>query len=195
MSPARTAVKPRPRPAAASPAKKRVTAPAASVAGTDVVPAVLVGEVLPAADATQLQWDQLWLQGARLEVLQCRELRHAWPRQHAGVVKRRRRGGAAPAAALPMSEDGIEWKVLQKGPPTILERTMTCTAGCKVRRVETFVIRAGTGRLVRSGKPKMRYPRDYKRERPADDAPALERLDPDVLRGGIIARLVPGLKW
>lgn len=132
-----------------------------------------------------------WLQRTPVEALLCRDLRHAWPRPTAGG--RRKRGEPA---GLPPASPNIVWKVISAGSdtaPRVLERTMSCTAGCGVRRVETFVVRSG-GRLVRTGKPKMRYPSWYQRKRAEPDRP-LDHLDPDVVRGNIVARLYPGLKW
>lgn len=126
-----------------------------------------------------------WLDTAPLAGLQCRDLRHAWPRaQQRSSVR-----------ARPPSTPLIVWKVLtvSAGRPVELERTMLCEGGCGVARVEVFVARKG-GDLVRSGVPRYRHPKHYLRQRAEPDSP-LERLDPDVLRGRLVARLYPALKW
>lgn len=119
-----------------------------------------------------------WLGKATVEILQCKDLRHAWPRAQ-------RRPGVK---NLPTSP-AIAWKRLPSGE---LQRTMHCIGGCGTARIETFVYRGE--RLVRTGKPRYRWPDNFRRRRPEPDTP-LERLDTDVLRGQILTRLYPGLTW
>lgn len=126
-----------------------------------------------------------WLRRTPLSALHCRDLRHAWPRPPE-VARARRR-------AMPGNTPGIVWKLIgaaTPGHPAVFERTMACTGGCGVVRVETFVARPYG--LVRTGKPKLIYPSWYRRTRPEPDTP-LERLDADVLRGSILARM--GVRW
>lgn len=128
-----------------------------------------------------------WLAAAPVEALACRELRHAWPR-----AVMRRRGGRY--AMVPPSDTGIVWES-DVGPRGVhlVRRTMTCTAGCGVRRVETFHVKPGAG-LARVGTPRYLVPQGYRRRRPDPDTP-LESLDGDLLRGTVMARLYPSLRW
>ena len=71
---------------------------------------------------------------------------------------------------------------------------MRCTANCGVSRRETFVIRSG-GRLVRSGVPRYRTPKKYRRPAAEQGTPRRDPLNADVIRGSIVARLCPGLQW
>jgi hypothetical protein len=127
-----------------------------------------------------------WIERAPLEALQCRDLRHSWPRgtRRPGVKK------------APPSSELIVWKVITAaaaaGGPAELERTMLCAGRCGTRRVESFIGRPGG--LVRHGVPRDRYGPAYRRRRPEPDTP-LERLDLDVLRGSIVQRLYPALRW
>ena len=57
--------------------------------------------------------DQKWLATTDLAVLQCRDLRHAWPRQPATKSGKGTTG-------LPMSTPNISWTVISKGPPIVL---------------------------------------------------------------------------
>lgn len=131
-----------------------------------------------------------WIAQTPVEALLCRDLRHCWPRPAAaGTGKRRYDDG------IPPSSPGIRWQVVSSGAttgPRVLERTMSCDAGCGVRRREIFVVR--DERLVRAGAPHLIYPAWYRRRRTEPDRP-LESLDSDVLRGSIVARLYPGLTW
>lgn len=129
-----------------------------------------------------------WIEQTPVEALLCRDLRHAWPRPSAAAT-----GRGAYSDGRPPDGERITWKVLNAGGPTaprVLERTMVCV--CGVRRLEVFVVR--DDRLVRTDRPKLKYPSWYRRTRAEPDEP-LERLDADVLRGNIVARLYPGLKW
>lgn len=163
--------------------------------------AVVVAETLPppvpAVDPQAVREDEEWIARAPLAVLQCRDLRHAWPRQTAAPKNRPaivpRRGRTAAAVLLPPNSRGVSWEVLEHGPPVVLRRLMLCTGRCGVRRVEDFVVR--DGRLVRPGRPKLRYPAGYRRARPDPEGPRRDRLDPELVRGSIVHRLVPGLRW
>lgn len=138
---------------------------------------------------------QKWLATTPVEALLCRDLRHAWPRPPAPAAGGRRSSRKAAVDGAPPSSENIMWSVLAAGTassPRVLERTMLCAAGCQVRRVEVFVVRAD--RLVRTGKPKLKYPSWYRRTRTDPDEP-LERLDVEVLRGNIVTRLYPGIAW
>ncbi len=119
-----------------------------------------------------------WLDKATVETLQCKDLRHAWPRAQ-------RRPGVK---NLPTSA-AITWKKLANGE---LERTMHCIGGCGTARIETFVYRGD--RLTRIGRLRYRWADNFRRRRPEADTP-LEALDTDVLRGQILTRLYPGLRW
>lgn len=133
-----------------------------------------------------------WLQQTPVAALLCRDLRHAWPRPpepNPRAARKRR------PTDVPPSSDGIVWKVLATGSdisPRVLQRIMLCGAACGVQRTETFVVRSG--RLVRTGKPVLKYPSWYRRTRTEPDEP-LEPMDSEVLRGNIVARLYPGLNW
>jgi hypothetical protein len=130
-----------------------------------------------------------WLAGTPVEALLCRDLRHAWPRPVAAARRSRK------ALAVPPSGPNIVWRVLATGDgtaPRVLQRVMSCTAGCGVRRTEVFVARGD--RLVRTGRPVLKYPSWYRRSRDQPDEP-LEPLDTEVLRGSIITRMYPGLSW
>jgi hypothetical protein len=120
-----------------------------------------------------------WLRETPLEALQCRDLRHAWPRAQA-----RPRVRTAPRTAA------ISWQAVGDGQ---LERTMLCEGGCGTRRIESF-LRRRDGSLQRIGLPRYRHEKNYLRRRSEPDQP-LERVDPDVLRGNLIARLYPALRW
>lgn len=125
-----------------------------------------------------------WLEKAPLQGLQCRDLRHAWPRAQS----------AGNARSLQSTAD-ITWRRLSPaGGPAELERSMHCTGRCGTVRTETFLLRAG-GRMVRIGKP--RYRRDdpaYLRRRSEPGVP-LEPLDPDELRATLVRRMYPRLQW
>jgi hypothetical protein len=121
---------------------------------------------------------QEWVSKASVAQLQCKDLRHSWPRaeRRPGVRK------------LPATKS-ISWAPLPSGE---LQRTMHCTGGCGTRRIETFVRRGE--RLVRVGVPRYKWADTFRRRRPDPDTP-LEALDTDVLRGQILTRLYPALRW
>ncbi len=136
-----------------------------------------------------------WIAQTPVEALLCRDLRHAWPRPETATPGGRRRKPPADRPGQPPDSANIVWRVLSAGSassPRVLERTMRCTAGCGVTRIEVFVARAD--RLVRTGKPKLKYPSWYRRTRAEPDTP-LEAIDSDVLRGNIVARLYPDMRW
>jgi hypothetical protein len=118
-----------------------------------------------------------WLTEASLEALQCRELRHAWPR---GQTQRTRKLKDAA---------NVRWR---REPGAII-REMECVGGCGVVRIETFTV-AANGSLRREGRPRYRYPDGYLRSRAKDEAP-LEPIEPDTLRGIVVRRLFPNLNW
>lgn len=138
----------------------------------------------PAASTPELQVCA-YVDTTRLEVLQCRDLRHAWPRAQPQTGKR------------PRTMQGIiEWRALStRGDGTWerAQRTMWCSGRCQTRRVEVFYFRRDRT-MIREGRPQLRYPHDYRRKRPDLDTP-LADLDVELLRGAIIARLYPNLIW
>lgn len=125
-----------------------------------------------------------WIRRTPLDAMICfDQKRHSWPRPTAAAGRRR--------DGLPPNSKGITWKLAEPGGPSTpraLERTMVCV--CGAQRKELFVVRGRT--LVRSGKPGYKNP--HTRKRAAPDEP-LEPLDADVLRGSMVARLYPGLRW
>lgn len=128
-----------------------------------------------------------WIKGRPIEQLQCRDLRHAWPREQTQTGAR--------ARSLRSSEN-IKWQVITKaadGSPRELTREMGCTGRCGLVRVEDFFVRPD-GSIQRNGKPRYRPPPGYLRKR-ASDEPLLEPLDTNALRGIIVHRLYPKLAW
>lgn len=125
-----------------------------------------------------------WLKEIPLEALQCRDLRHAWPRAQT------RRGRNLE------SKDGITWQPLitaADGTPRELQREMLCIGGCGVVRVEEFIVDR-EGNMRRAGKPRYRHPKTYLRQRGKDE-PLLDPIDTDTLRGILVHRLYPRLAW
>jgi hypothetical protein len=125
-----------------------------------------------------------WLNERPIEALQCRDLRHAWPRDQS------RRGRKLE------SSQWINWRVIvtkSDGSPKELQREMACTGGCGVVRVEEFLV-MHDGSLHRGGIPRYRYPKAFLRKRDPD-APLLEPINRDTLRGILVHRLYPNLAW
>lgn len=130
--------------------------------------------------------DDEWLETAPIEALECRTLRHQWPRMP--------RPGARRSHGL-HSDDNTQWKAVGAGEAgRLLHRLMTCLGGCGTQRLEVFLIRRD-GRMVRDGKPRYRYTRPYLRRRADPDAPALPHLDQDQILGVMVHRLYPKLRW
>lgn len=123
-----------------------------------------------------------WLDSLPVEALQCRTLRHAWPRT------KRRDSERLPGAGM------VTWKVLGEGDGgRLVERAMECIGGCGTIRLETF-LRLRDGRMVREGKPRYRHSRPYVRKRAEPDL-ELEPLGQDQLLGAVVARLLPNVSW
>lgn len=134
-----------------------------------------------------------WLDLTPVEALLCRDLRHAWPRPNQNPLPAARRKPAVPG--VPPDTKWITWQLIAEQTPThprVLERTMICPACQGQTRIETFVVRHD--RLVRTGVARYRPASWYKRSR-AEDEDRLEPLDADVLRGSILTRLYPDLRW
>jgi len=124
-----------------------------------------------------------WLDHAPLAALECRTLRHQWPRMT--VTGRRRQ--------LPTAGP-IAWKnvgVVTAG--RLLERAMECLAGCGTTRTETFLI-LRDGRMVRDSTPRYRYQAPYLR-RAVDRHEHLPPLGQDQILGAMMRRLYPKLPW
>lgn len=123
--------------------------------------------------------DDPWLHQAPIEQLLCYDLRHAWPRS-----------AARPGARKPPRGEQVTWsRIAESGE---WERVMWCTGGCGLRRVETFQVL--TSGALRRTSMKYRRPAGYGRSRPDADTP-LQPLDTEVLRGAIMTRMFPRLKW
>ncbi len=107
------------------------------------------------------------------EALECRDLRHAWPRGTGTVLMRptRWRGQRVVEA----------------------EREMECTGGCGVTRIDVFAVGLD-GRITRDTKPRYKYDPDraylVKRTDPSD--PPVNR---DAIRTALFTRMFPDLKW
>lgn len=126
-----------------------------------------------------------WLEHTPVAVLECRTLRHQWPRMpRAG----RGKGGHIPAGG------GVAWRIIghvEAG--RLVEREMTCLGGCGTVRIETFLVLRDR-RMVRDGLPRYRYPTTYLRKRTDPDHP-LEALGQEEILGTLVRRLYPRLKW
>lgn len=125
-----------------------------------------------------------WLDSTPLAALECRTLRHQWPRMTRTAGRR--------AKHLP-NDKHLQWKIL--GPVEagrLLERHMTCLGGCGTTRIELFLVRHD-GRMVRDGPPHYRYAATYLRKH--TDHQPLEPLDHDDILGTLVHRLYPGLQW
>lgn len=109
-----------------------------------------------------------------IEALECRDLRHAWPRTSSGAAK-----------LVPTKRRGT--RVVEA------QREMECTGGCGTVRVEDFEILAD-GRVLRVGQCRYRRTRPYllKRDDPADSKPPVDR---DEVRFALLARLYPDFSW
>src|ERR1051325_2220395 len=121
-----------------------------------------------------------WIAGASLEMLQCRELRHAWPRNH------------APSRRKELADTAhVRWRVEQSvgGVPRVVTREMDCIGLCGVVRIETFALSI-SGAIVREGKPRYRHPEGYLRRRGHGEQ-YVEKIEPDQLRGIVVRRLFP----
>lgn len=126
-----------------------------------------------------------WLEHATIESLECRTLRHQWPRTPRPGGKHRRKLA---------NDAATTWKILgvvEAG--RLIERHMTCVGGCGTERIETFLV-LRDGRMVRDGLPRYRYSRPYLRKRDDPDMP-LEPLGQDQILGMIVRRVYPGLRW
>lgn len=127
-----------------------------------------------------------WAAHVSVSALQCRELRHSWPRAIPRGARSRALG----------SSDGIEWRVTASyadGRPAEAEREMTCTGGCGTRRIETFRFYPG-GDMHREGMARYAYDPDYLRPK-ASPGERMAPLPADAIRGFVVRRLFPGLKW
>jgi hypothetical protein len=108
------------------------------------------------------------------EALECRDLRHAWPRSTSShnVLTPTRYGSG--------------------GQVMLATRSMECEGGCGTIREEDFYIDPD-GRMERDGKVRYRRTRPYliKNEPGTHHEP----VDRDAVRYTLLARLYPTLKW
>jgi hypothetical protein len=128
-----------------------------------------------------------WLETAPIAALECRTLRHQWPRMPRPHQRQRKGNGL-------VSDGGTAWKILgtvEAG--RLIERAMTCLGGCGTVRTETFLIRRD-GRMIRDGIPRYRYGTLYLRKRADADRP-LEPIGQDEILGMMVQRLYPKLRW
>ena len=87
--------------------------------------------------------NQAWLNQVPLETLECRTLRHQWPR----MARDKRTRHKLPASGP------VVWRSLRAGEAgRLVEREMTCLAGCGTVRTELFLVRRD-GRMIRDGTP------------------------------------------
>lgn len=128
--------------------------------------------------------DRDFLDHSPLPALECRTLRHMWPRM--GRANRN-------ARKLP-TNDGTTWKIagaVDAG--RLLERRMICQGGCGTVRIEMFCV-LRDGRMVRDGYPRYIYATGYLRKRD-DDHDRLDPLGQDQIMGALVRRLYPKLRW
>jgi hypothetical protein len=126
-----------------------------------------------------------WLEHTPLATLECRTLRHQWPRMP--------RLGKSKSGHIPTG-GGVVWRILgyvEAGRQ--VEREMTCLGGCGTARIEWFLA-LRDGRMVRDGGCRYRYPTTYLRKRTDPDQP-LEALGQEEILGTLVRRLYPRLKW
>jgi len=127
-----------------------------------------------------------WLEHAPIAALECRTLRHLWPRMP--------RPGKNGKRGLP-SEGRTAWKIVGNGEAgRVVERRMECLGDCGTARIETFLV-LRDGRMVRDGVPRYHYERLYLRKRADYGEPALEPLGQDQIMGMLVRRMYPRLKW
>lgn len=110
---------------------------------------------------------------------QCRDLRHAWPRDGRGtkVLELKHRGDRCVLADIEME----------------------CTGGCGVVRTVT-VEPTGTGGMRRVGRPRYAYPPEgYRLAAPKrlDDGTKeiLERVTPEEVKFAALTAMYPGIRW
>lgn len=143
---------------------------------------VIDGEIV--ATHTLDPVDAEWAASVSVQALQCRELRHSWPRALPRNTK-----------SLP-SSPSITWTVTATyadGRPAEAQREMICNGGCRTRRVEVFRFLPG-GAMTREGSARYRYDDTYRRPK-SDDGSRLAPLPADTVRGFLVRRLYPQLKW
>jgi hypothetical protein len=116
------------------------------------------------------------LQDLPLAALECRELRHAWSRGQKGQTRltpTKRRGN----------------RILEA------ERQMECTGGCGVIRIDLYSL-SNDGRLLREGKPRYRYTRNYRIKRETlPPGEVRETVDRDRVRMIMFERMFPTFRW
>lgn len=108
------------------------------------------------------------------EALECRDLRHAWPRSTDGsnvLTPTKYNGGGRVVEAT---------------------RSMECLGKCGTVRVEEFYIYPD-GRMSRIGKPSYRRSKPYLLK--GEPGVRQEPVDPDAVRYTLLTRLYPTLKW
>lgn len=113
-----------------------------------------------------------------LEAIECRGLRHAWPRR-----------------SNPSHARFFRFEVTEKRGRKVIAGVlhMMCTGDCGTERKEPRRLNH-EGRMVRDGRL------DYKRHKPyllkrADANTPMDRVDPDELQDTMMRRMFPDLKW
>lgn len=113
------------------------------------------------------------------EAMECRDLLHAWPRpklpEHAHLIT-------------------FEITAQSGGRATAARRTMTCTGGCGVSKVQAYRI-TRDGRMQRDGTARYNYPETGYRLKPIGKGQHSAMIDRDELRYTLLSRLYPQLAW